>query len=1092
MATARTTAPSTAPSSAAAIIQALIAELGCAQPERDAPARDPATAPLDDRDADGLLNSLRALTPLIRFYANDPVTPAGNWLPYLPTGSVAELDALAQGKRLHAAGGVAPHHALILAFLRQLARPQALLNRFTAEHLQFQMRQVLGFRPLPPQPDRAHLVLALKKGSPPQAITPEHRFSAGKDALKIEQLFAPLRSTVVGQAQVLRLASILRVGQRLLFAPVANSADGLGAPLDKTAPRWPPFGRNSLPPAPIGFAFASSLLRLAEGERSISLKLRVAGWPNGLTPAAFSASFEAHLSGPAGWLGPLAMTASLSADLLTLSIPVAGSLAAIVDHDPAIHLHDFPARLPVVQCLLKADAALGYGALAAITLTKAQVAVAVSGLRGLLLESDEATLSPNKAFLPFGPQPVVGSRFYVGCAEALGKPLSSMTLKLAWQGAPANLSSHYAHYSKVAQMSDGIGATVSWRDVAGASHTASTVTLLPRLAVPLTQITLNVGDAINSTPTPASRNLALHASGSAKAHQHAGLLELAQPVHRRSKASALGEHSRFGGTPAGANGGNGANTAAPSARAGFITLSLLESLLHSDFRREALQAALPPADIEARKSFVPTLLNEPYTPKIQEITLDYAAQSDDSHIADPTLAALTDTDVQFFQIDALGLAREQAWLTQSRPWAPQAAVSLLPAHAAAAELLIGLSGVQAGDSVSLLLQLAEGSADPLAAAQKLQWSVLADNAWRSLLPGELALDTTGDLRRSGLMACVLPQETSSANSRAPAGLVWLRASTPAEPEGSGRAACDVIGVFANALEVQFRDAGNDPQRLKSPLPAGAIAQFKTPLPAIKSITQPYASFGGALVESDAALARRAAERLRHRNRAITAWDIERLVLQAFPAVYRVKCIAHAKPRAGASAWLAAGHVMVVVVPDLRNMNAVDALQPRVDLDTLSRIREHLLARIGPQTQVHVCNPGYRAVQVDCKLRLRTGNGLGFNFLQPQIDLALRQALSPWASVPALDMSLALNTPSGAQTSAQTSTQSKTAMPPTLGFGGRVLRSALLDFVEDLPYVDFVTDFRLGLEGSPEDLAEIVPDAPDVILVSAARHRIEEL
>ena len=1044
------------------IITALIAELGCAQPERDASARDPATAPLDDRDADGLLNSLRALAPLINFYANDPATATGNWLPYLPAGSISAINALAEGTdnaaANTAAGSVAPHHALILAFLRQLARPQALLNQFTAEHLQFQMQQVLGFKPLPPQPDRAHLVLALKKGAAPLAITPAERFTAGKDALKAEQLFAPLRSTVVGAAQVARLASIVRSGQRLLFAPVANSADGLGAPLDKTAPRWPPFGRSSLPPAPIGFALASSVLRLAEGERSISLKLRVGGWPTGLSAAAFAASFDAHLSGPAGWLGPLSITASLAADVLTLTIPVASAVAAIVDHDPAVHLHDFPASLPVIQCLLKPDAALGFGGLASITLASAQVAVAVTGLRGLLLESDEATLSPKKAFLPFGPQPVVGARFHVGCAEALGKPLTKLTLHIGWQGAPADLYTHYEHYSKRSQMTNGIGASATWRDVTGVSHTSSTVTLLPRVAAPLTDITINAqGVAANSTPTPATQNLALHASGSAKANQRADFRELAQPVHRRSKASVRGEHSRYGGTPE-------VSPTAPPARVGFITLSLVESLLHGDFRREALQAALPPASVEARKTFVPTLLNEPYTPKVQEITLDYAAQSDASRIADPALAALTDTDVQFFQIDALGLAREQAWLTASRPWAPQSAINLLPAHPAAAELLIGLSGVTAGDSVSLLLQLAEGSADPLAAAQKLQWSVLADNAWRALVPGELALDTTSDLRRSGLVGCVLPRETTTTNSRAPTGLVWLRASTPAAP----RAACDVIGVFANALEVQFVDGAsgqkNDPQRLKLPLPATHITKLKIPLPAVKSVTQPFASFGGALAESNAALARRASERLRHRNRAITPWDIERLVLQAFPAVYRAKCIPHAKSTASETSWLAAGHFMLVVVPDLRHMNAVDPLQPRVDLDTLTRIREHLKARVGPQTQVHVRNPRYRAVQIDFKLRLRRENGLGFNFLQPQIDLALRQALSPWAF-------------DGAT---------------SLGFGGRVLRAALLDFVEDLPDVDFVTDFRLSLEGTRDDVAEIVPDAPDVILVSAARHRIEEL
>jgi hypothetical protein len=1051
------------------IIAALIAELGCAQPERNAAARDPASAPLDDRDTDSLLTSLRALAKMILFYNKDPVEPTGNWLPYLPTESVAVIDALAEGTASSAPGSVAPHHALLLAFLRQLARPQALLNRFTGEHLQFQMQRVLGFKPLSPQPDRAHLVLDLKKGATAFEVSPAQRFSAGPDALKIEQLFAPVRSTVVGHAQIARLVSVARsdngIGQRLLFAPVANSSDGFGAPLDKTAPRWPPFGRSSLPAAPLGFAIASSVLRLAEGERSISLKLRVGGWPTGLTAAAFAASFEAHLSGPVGWIGPLSITATLAADLLTLTIQVAVGVAAIADHNPAIHLHDFPASLPVIQCLLKTDAALGYGALATLTLASAQVAVSATGIRGLLLESDEATLSPKKAFLPFGSQPVVGSRFYVGCAEALGKSLTSMTLNIAWQGAPADLSEHYLNYSKVAQMRNGIGATATWRDVNGASHASNTITLLPRLTVPLTRITINASGAINSTPTQATQNLALLASGSAKARERAEFREQAQPVHRSAKVSAkfsaLSERGRFGATFGSTFGfmPEFSNTAAPTARPGVITLSLVESLLHSDFRREALQAALPPADIELRKTFVPRLLNEPYTPKIQEITLDYAAQSDDSRLADPQISALTDTDVQFFQIDALGLAREQAWLTVSRPWAPQAAINLLPAHPAAAELMIGLSGVTAGDSVSLLLQLAEGSADPLAAVQKLQWAVLADNAWRALAPGELALDTTCDLRRSGLIACVLPKETTATNSRAPTGLVWLRASIPAEP----RAACDVIGVFANALEVQFIDQNNDPQRLKSPLPAASITKLKAPLAAIKSITQPFASFDGALIESDAALARRASERLRHRDRAITPWDIERLVLQAFPSIYRAKCITHASE----TSWLAAGYFMLIVVPDLRNMNAVNTLQPRVDLDTLERIREHLRARVGPQTQVHVRNPGYRGVQLDFKVRLRSRSGLGFNFLKPQIDMALRQALSPWAYDTEADSI-------------------------SLGFGGRVLRSALLNFVESLPDVDFVTDFRLNLEGSREDLAEIVPDAPDVILVSAANHRIAEL
>jgi len=1020
------------------LMDALIADLGTAQPERDDTRLRPESAPLDDRDTAHLLDSLRMLAPLIRHYAASPDEVPGNWSSFFPPGSIDTLAALVE--RID--GKVAPHQGLLITFLRLLARPQARLNRFTAQHLNFQMQRVLGFVPTAPQPDHAHLVFELKKGAAPLEVGPKHRFSAGKDATKVEQLFAPLRSTLVGRSRVARLATIVRQGQRLHFAPVADSADGLGAALAATAPHWPPFGRSGLPAAPVGFAVASPLLRLAEGERRITLKLRLSGLPAGIGAATIAASFDAHLSGPKGWIGPLPVSGALSGNWLTLTVIAGPALPAVVDHDPAVHLHAFPAVLPVIQCLLKAGGPLGYDGLDALVLQQVQVGVQVIGMRGLVLESDEGTLDPKKAFLPFGGTPVAGSRFHIGCAEALNKPVSALKVKLNWQGAPPDLLGWYHGYAKVNQMSNGIAASVSWRDASGAAHNAPSVTLLPRFASP---VTLDViAGATSVAYAPVNQLLAMQYGGSASAMQAAGTLAMAMPVSATALTVSVALSGQF------------ASPQAATPRAGFVTVTLIEDLLHGDFAGDAIRGATPPAlPIPEDTPFTPTILNAPYTPKVQEITLDYSAESDTSRIDDAAQTAFTNTAVQFFQIDALGPAREQAWLNVARTWAPQGGIGLLPPHPAAAELWVGLEGAQAGDSVSLLFQVAEGTADPLAAAQKLEWSVLADNAWRKLDPGELVVDGTRSLRASGLLSFVLPRETTTTNTRAPAGLVWLRATTPAEP----RAACDIVGVFANAAEVVFVDQDNDAQRLGVALPAASITKLKTPLAGVKSVAQPYASFGGALQEDDAALSRRAAERLRQRNRAITGWDVERLVLQNFPSVYRAKCIPHASE----SSWLAAGHLMVVVVPDLRNRGSQNPLQPRVDLDTLERIKQHLAARCGPQTKVHVRNPGYRPVQLDFKMGLRKGS-LGINFDGPRTNLALQQALSPWAFDTGVE----------------------------LGFGGRVVRSELLDFVESLPWVDFVTDFRLTLEGSDDDRDEIVPDTPDAILVSAAAHKIMEV
>ena len=241
-----------------------------------------------------------------------------------------------------------------------------------------------------------------------------------------------------------------------------------------------------------------------------------------------------------------------------------------------------------------------------------------------------------------------------------------------------------------------------WRDASGVSHSSPTVTLLAANPAPTT-IDVIAGTASSPSFAPANRAVALMWGGSAAASTVAASLYLAQPVLKTAPFLSPRLSGFFAQAPA----------AAP--RAGFVTVSLVEDLLHADFARDAARAATPATlPLSGSNTFKPQVLNPPYTPKVQDITLDYAAESDESRIDDPSQAAFTDTGVQFFQIDALGLAREQAWLGSSRPWAPQGGISLLPAHPAAAEFLIGLEGARPGDSVSLLFQVAEGTADPLA------------------------------------------------------------------------------------------------------------------------------------------------------------------------------------------------------------------------------------------------------------------------------------------------------------------------------------------------------------------------------------------
>ncbi len=116
-------------------------------------------------------------------------------------------------------------------------------------------------------------------------------------------------------------------------------------------------------------------------------------------------------------------------------------------------------------------------------------------------------------------------------------------------------------------------------------------------------------------------------------------------------------------------------------------------------------------------------------------------------------------------------------------------------------------------------------------------------------------------------------------------------------------------------------------------------------------------------------------------------------------------------------------------------------------------------------RLHVRNPLFEEVQASFQVRFFPGYDEGF-YLQ-LLNQELIAFLSPWA----FD---------------QTS---------EIDFGGQVYKSALINFVEERPYVDYVLDFQLRLlaQGGPQPDQEVVRTSKQVsILVSAPQHNISAI
>jgi hypothetical protein len=980
------------------IIQSMILQPGQSQDDRPAEALGVHFADVDQRTAKDFLLFTKDFAKYVNFYKNNITTPAGDWTKFFPYDEATVKTLLSTQN-----GTTTPHLALFLAFLEMYKKPQGALNGFTGRHLDFYYKDVLRLVKKTAVPDNAHVLLELKKNSSPITISPNNIFSAGKDNTGVELLYTPTGETVINTSAVDSLRSIFLDSSgkgTVRAATVANSSDGIGGELTEDEPKWYGFGYAGLPAAEVGFAIASPVLRMQEGMRKVTVTLTLSSVdPAQLYRGVLAEAFDVTITGEKGWLGPYTVLPTLSTDgVLVFSFRISDTEKAVIDYDPEIHGKAYIANAPILQVLLKADSTvIGYNNFKGVTLQKAKIAVDVSGMASLNLESDAGALDSTQAFLPWGAEPTEGSRFKIGCAEALGKKLSELEVAIQWKGVPAaDLGGWYTGY----ETDDGttinnsyFTAATVFKDAGGWNATYNGQTLFEDCATDERQFVF--------------------------------------PPSVRPRPSRI-SYKTF---------------------TDFITFWLEQDFLHSDYRKTYAEKVINKGIFDDDIA----LPHEPYTPTIQEISLSYTAESDEVNTASTDATDFSNPDIQFFHVAYFGQMREGGYQRDQVSFLTDKSVPLLPAYENEGELLIGLSNLSPGDSVSVLFEVAEGSADPDLAQEDITWSVLCDNYWMELDTENVVLDTTNQLLTSGIIKFVIPAEATTTNTILPTDLIWLRASVAQNVT----AVSQLIQVAANAVEVQFTDQGNDPTHLDTALPKGSITKLKNSLSAVKTVSQPYASFDGSAEETDDTFYLRVSERLRHKDRCITPWDYERMILEAYPSVHKVKCIPHARE----GSWLAPGYVMIIVVPDLTNQNAIDPLQPKVDADTISSITEFVQEHTGMQVQLTVKNPTYQKIRLDFKVKFRAG--YEFNYYSGQLKTELIKFLSPWAYESDSDIS----------------------------FGETIYKSVLLNFVEDLQSVDYLTDFYMySYVDVPNttDLSEAQAETPDAILVSDSTHDIQEV
>jgi hypothetical protein len=931
------------------------------------------------------------------------------------------------------------HHGLLLAFVKLFSLLQQNMNDFTLLHLEYYYCRVLQLQPAPATPDAVHAVLEPAKNAATAFVAKGTALNAGKDDTGVLRLYKTDDEITVNQSVVSQLKTIHAKPatggtaiEKLFASPIANSADGVGGAFNDDDISWKAFGdeRNV---ATVGFCMASPVLHLTEGVRAVEIFFTVdtASQPAvaGLSTAFLRSAFEIYLSGEKGWertnnenSEPLVF-ANVVSGQFKMRLVLKAEFPPVVGYDAAVLGDGLTTHFPAIKMLLNQNEPAAYEKLRGINILAARIEVEASELATLALHNELGILDAAKPVQLFGPTPKKGSAFYIGHPELVHKNFTLLELSLKWLNYDNALKSYYDYYKTAST-----AGTVNYIGITTNDDFKASVQFIRNK---------NWQPIFSETTFLNAENKTLTNSAVTNS-----------PVLQTPKEFTITLPEFTSAT-----------------QNGFLRLTLTKpdkAFGHTDW---------PTAFAKQTVAFTlnqnNTLPNPPYVPTLAGISLRYKATA---HIlinnASPG---------HFFHIMPFGFRRrtgQPAFLPAFTLQHKEVDGTLL-FYRTESVMLIGLGRAQAKQHISLLVQMDEGTEDIAIDTPPVVWNYLSINGWRHFGNQWLADNTLG-LLKAGIVTFTVPPDANFNATELPAGLLWVAVAVRNNSGGLPKA----LTVHSNAVKATFANQGNDPQHFSTALPAQTISKLYEPDAAIKKVIQPYASFGGKQKEQGHRFNTRVSERLRHKNRAITIWDYERLVLNQYPEVYMLKCLNHtgyemdcAQPSIKKYKENLPGSVLLVTVPFITNQQAGNIYQPSLSAGKLTDIKNYITgngaaiacnkyipARHCQLATLLVENPAYETITVTCEVKVR--ECLDKNFYKAQLHTDLNNFLSPWIKGEA----------------------------GKINFGGSLHISVVVYFMEQLHYIDYVEKATIVHKAKNASGIYVPVNTADLTLANATTSR----
>jgi hypothetical protein len=372
-----------------------------------------------------------------------------------------------------------------------------------------------------------------------------------------------------------------------------------------------------------------------------------------------------------------------------------------------------------------------------------------------------------------------------------------------------------------------------------------------------------------------------------------------------------------------------------------------------------------------------------------------------------------------------------------------------------ADLYIGLINIIPGQSISLLFELAEETAEQTELEAKISWHFISNDEIEKI-DGSKIIDTTSNFLQSGIVQLTLPETATNQNSIVyGANTYWLVARCDKNYE----VVANVRSIKTNGVEV-LRVLDVDNQEAKKSVAANTIENLFPKTANVKSVTQNTPSQNGRELETDQHYFWRSSQRLRHKSRAINQWDFEQMVLEKFSNIYKVKCLNHAYYDNATSTIVAKpAHTLISLIPHYIINTASVNFQPAISMSKLLAVEAYLQTKTSAFQELQIFNSHWDEILIEIQVVLNR-DVLDLLFYRELLNTDIKKFLSPWAF--------------------------DAGQAPTLS--QKIYTSTLVDYIDELPYVHHITLLKI-FKNSIELFDEITSTTEIHFLTSAIEHTV---